>query len=184
MQAKNYYDILGSPEDASQDEIERLYKRLAFRHHPDRGGDVDYMRAINEAYQVLGNEFTRRAYDARRKRSTEKVYVAVPPLSRPLTLLPNTLFGRLIGALFILFSGILFLFFVMINYLRFMWPIVLLTVFVLLFGVLKVHEVMVFARKDLPQSHALRRYIWVQELLFWSIVAMTAYTIYILIRLM
>jgi len=184
MEAKSYYDILGSAEDASQDEIERLYKRLAMRYHPDRGGNAECMKDVNEAYRVLGNEFTRRAYDSRRKRLRQTAHVAGPPLSQPLALLPNTLFGRLMGALFILFSGILFLFFVMINYLRFMWPIVLLTVFVLLFGVLKVHEVMVFARKDLPQSHALRRYIWVQELLFWSIVAMTAYTIYILIRLM
>ena len=31
---KDYYSILGAGETASQDEIERLYKRLAKRHHP------------------------------------------------------------------------------------------------------------------------------------------------------
>jgi curved DNA-binding protein CbpA len=34
---KDYYSILGAETTASQDEIERLYKRLAKRHHPDRG---------------------------------------------------------------------------------------------------------------------------------------------------
>src|SRR5215510_5605637 len=102
MQAKNYYDILGSPEDASQDEIERLYKRLAFRHHPDRGGDANYMRTINEAYQVLGNEFTRRAYDARRSQVTHVVNAVGPPLSALPMLFPDTLFGQLMSALFVL----------------------------------------------------------------------------------
>ena len=117
MDAKNYYDILGSAEDASQDEIERLYKRLAKQHHPDRGGDAEYMKVINEAYQVLGNEFTRRAYDSRRKRANETVRAVAPPLSPPSTLLPNTVPGRLTGALFILLSGLLFLFLVRIYYL-------------------------------------------------------------------
>ncbi|MGH9904850.1 MAG: J domain-containing protein, partial [Pyrinomonadaceae bacterium] len=35
---KNYYVVLGASADDSQVEIERLYKRLARRHHPDRGG--------------------------------------------------------------------------------------------------------------------------------------------------
>ena len=37
---KDYYSILGAGETASPDEIERLYKRLAKRHHPDRGGSA------------------------------------------------------------------------------------------------------------------------------------------------
>jgi len=179
--AKNYYDILGSTEDASQDEIERLYKRLAIQHHPDRGGDSEYMKAINEAYRVLGNEFTRRAYDSRRKRTNEPVRAVVPPLSRPPTLLPNTMLGRLIGALFILFGGLLFLFLVKIYYLRFMWPIFLFAVLVVLLGVWKVHEVMIFARTKLPSSNVLHRYVWVQELGFWSVVCLGAYGIYLLV---
>jgi DnaJ-class molecular chaperone len=63
-EATNYYAILGAGENASQEELERLYKRLAMRHHPDRGGDAEYMKAINEAYRVLGNEAMRHAYDA------------------------------------------------------------------------------------------------------------------------
>ena len=89
-EATNYYAILGSSEDASQEEIERLYKRLARRHHPDRGGDAEYMKAINEAYRVLGNEATRRAYDASRNQGDETSLTITPPLSPPSSLLPNT----------------------------------------------------------------------------------------------
>ena len=77
MEAKNYYEIL-QDEDASQDEIERLYKRFVKQYHPDRGGDEEDMKAINEAYQVLGNSFTRHAYDSRRKRSYSTVIQVVP----------------------------------------------------------------------------------------------------------
>ena len=62
---KDYYSILGASRTASQDEIEQLYKRLAMRHHPDRGGDADEMKAINEAYRVLGNTASRSAYNSR-----------------------------------------------------------------------------------------------------------------------
>jgi DnaJ-domain-containing protein 1 len=43
-EGKNYYAILGSAEGASQEEIQRLYKRLEMCHHPDRGGDAKYAR--------------------------------------------------------------------------------------------------------------------------------------------
>ena len=63
---KDYYSILGVERTASQEEIERLYKRLARQHHPDLGGSMEEMKAINEAYRVLGNAATRQAYDSRR----------------------------------------------------------------------------------------------------------------------
>lgn len=182
--AKNYYAILGSAEDASQEEIERLYKRLAMRHHPDRGGNADNMKAINEAYRVLGNECTRRAYDSRRKRADDGLRPVVPPLSSATALLPDTLLGRLMGSVLILLGGLLFLFVLRIIYIRFMWPIFLLAVLVVLFGVWKVHDVMIFERNRFALSHILRRYAWVQELAFWSIVAIGAYIVYRLIYAM
>src|SRR5215211_8012045 len=151
-EARNYYEILGSAEEASQEEIERLYKRLAMRHHPDRGGDAEYMKAINEAYRVLGNEATRRAYDTTRNRGDETPVPITPPLSPPSSLLPNTLLGRLSGALFFLMGGLLFLFLIRIYYIRFMWPILVLAVLISLLGVWKVHQVMISARDDLPPS--------------------------------
>src|SRR6266851_2562156 len=98
---KDYYSILGAGDSASQDEIERLYKRLARRHHPDRGGDAEEMKAINEAYRVLGNAAARRAYDSRHQRSDDALSAVGSPLSPPSALLPDTVPGRLVGALLV-----------------------------------------------------------------------------------
>ena len=47
------YRMLGLSPSASWDEIERAYRAKAKVHHPDRGGDEDTMRALNEAYSRL-----------------------------------------------------------------------------------------------------------------------------------
>lgn len=44
------YRILGLSPSAQWEEIERAYRQKAKIHHPDRGGDEDTMRALNEAY--------------------------------------------------------------------------------------------------------------------------------------
>lgn len=132
---RDYYSILGAGETASQDEIERLYKSLARRHHPDRGGDAEEMKAINEAYGVLGDADARRAYDSRHQRSEDALRAVVPPLSPPSALLPDTLRGRLVAALFFLLAGLVSLFLVRIYYIRFMWPILLFAAFAVIFGV-------------------------------------------------
>jgi hypothetical protein len=177
---KDYYSILGATKTASQDEIEYLYKRLAMRHHPDRGGDAEEMKAINEAYRVLGNAASRRAYHSRQQRSDDPLSVVGPPLSPPSAPLPDTVPGRLVGALFFLLAGLVFLLIVRIYYIRFMWPIFLVAAFVVILGVWKVHAVMVFARKRVAASHPVRRYLWVHELAFWSMVSVGAYGIYLL----
>jgi len=180
VEAKNFYDILGASEDASPNELERLYKRLAKQHHPDRGGDAEAMKAINEAYQVLGNAFTRRAYDSRRKR-TEPMSPRITTESTRSTVIPNTVLGRFTMAIFNLMGGLLLLFVISIVYIRFMWPIFLIAVFVVLLGVWKLHEAIVFSRRALPHSHVLRRYSWAQELAFWCMVPLAAYIVYVLI---
>jgi DnaJ domain len=177
---KDYYSILGVAETASQDEIERIYKRLAMLHHPDRGGDQEEMKAINEAYRVLGNVDTRRTYDSRFHRSDDVFRAVTPPLTPPSALLPDTVPGRLLGALFVLLAGLVLLFLVRIYYIRFMWPILLVAVFVVILGVWKVHKVMVFARKSLAPSYPMRRFVWAQELAFWSIASLGAYGICLL----
>lgn len=59
----DYYDVLGVSRTASQDEIRKAYKKQSMRHHPDRGGDEDEFKKINEAYQVLSDEQKRAMYD-------------------------------------------------------------------------------------------------------------------------
>ena len=178
---EDYYATLGAEKTASQNQIERLYKRLAKQHHPDRGGDAERMKAINEAYRVLGNEDLRRSYDSQIPESVETLRSVSPPLSPPSTLLPDTVSGRLMGAALFLLAGLTFLFLVRIYYIRFMWPILLAAALVVVLGVRKLHAVMVFARKRLAPPHS-RQYVWVQELAFWFIVCGGAYGIYLLMR--
>lgn len=61
---KDYYEILGVPRNASQDEIKRAFRKKAHEYHPDKGGgNAEKFKEINQAYQVLSDEQKRKAYD-------------------------------------------------------------------------------------------------------------------------
>ncbi len=65
---KDYYKILGVPENASQEEIKKAYRKLAHQYHPDRkGGSEEKFKKINEAYQTLSDPEKRARYDAMRR---------------------------------------------------------------------------------------------------------------------
>lgn len=59
----NYYSILGIDRNASQDDIKKAYRKLAMKHHPDKGGDESKFKEIEEAYRILGNPQARAEYD-------------------------------------------------------------------------------------------------------------------------
>ena len=64
---RDFYEILGVPRTATQDEIQRAYRKLARQHHPDVNKDPiaeDRFKEISEAYHVLSDPQTRRRYDA------------------------------------------------------------------------------------------------------------------------
>lgn len=63
MANKDYYEILGVSRSASQDEIKAAFRKKAMEHHPDRGGNAEKFKEVNEAYQALGNPETRAQYD-------------------------------------------------------------------------------------------------------------------------
>src|SRR6267143_1381084 len=103
---KDYYQVLGADESASRHDIERLYKRLASRRHPDRGGSEEEMKSLNEAYGVLKDEAARRDYDTRRYRPPE---VRSVPQSSPAASEVG-MFGQGLSALLCLFLGLFLLF--------------------------------------------------------------------------
>ena len=59
----DYYEVLGVPKGASQDEIKKAFHKLAHKYHPDKGGDEKKFKEINEAYQVLSDKNKRSQYD-------------------------------------------------------------------------------------------------------------------------
>jgi curved DNA-binding protein len=64
---KNYYDVLGVSEDASNEQIKKAFKEIAKKEHPDRGGDEAKFKEANEAYDTLKDSQKRHDYDTMRK---------------------------------------------------------------------------------------------------------------------
>lgn len=67
MSQRDYYEVLGVSRDASEDEIKKAYRKLAFQYHPDRNpGDSeaeDKFKEAAEAYEVLSNAQKRAQFD-------------------------------------------------------------------------------------------------------------------------
>jgi curved DNA-binding protein len=59
----DHYQTLGVGRNATADEIKQAYRRMAARHHPDRGGDTSAFQNIEQAYRVLSDPQARAQYD-------------------------------------------------------------------------------------------------------------------------
>ncbi len=62
--AKNYYETLGIDKKATKDDVKKAFRKLAQKHHPDKGGDEAKFKEITEAYSILSDEKKRREYDS------------------------------------------------------------------------------------------------------------------------
>jgi len=60
----DYYEVLGVAHNASEDDIEKAYRALIRKHHPDMGGDTATAQLINEAHDALSKPGKRARYDA------------------------------------------------------------------------------------------------------------------------
>lgn len=173
---KDYYSILGAEEDASQSDIERLYKRLAVRHHPDRGGDEEEMKSLNEAYGVLRDETSRRAYNAeRRKPDDESVFA--PHTSPPAEV--DVFTGQWAGAVLFIASGLALVLLVRFQWIWFLWPLAILAVFLIVGGVLMAHGAM----KRVGSERAVSRgwFGVTLEVAFWAGVVVGGYGVYLVL---
>jgi molecular chaperone DnaJ len=66
MAQRDYYEVLGVPKDASQDDLKQAFRRLARQYHPDvnKAADAEErFKEINEAFAVLSDDEKRAAYD-------------------------------------------------------------------------------------------------------------------------
>ena len=80
---KDYYQTLGVPENADDEEIRKAFRKLAFQYHPDKniGHEKEAeakFKDINEAYGVLSDSVKRQQYDAARKSGIDAANFGTP----------------------------------------------------------------------------------------------------------
>ncbi|HEY8411420.1 MAG TPA: J domain-containing protein [Pyrinomonadaceae bacterium] len=179
---KDYYGVLGVDKEASRNEIDRQYKRQAAKHHPDRGGSEEQMKSLNEAYGVLKDSTARRAYDdsqttTAHSRTTGSGLSDFVPVSSPPARDIGAL-GQCLNAGLCLAAGLFLLLLVRTQWMWFLWPLAILAVFVVAFGVLMARSAMVAMNESLPKTNRLKRHTKLQEIAFWTVIVSTGYGLY------
>mmetsp|Transcript_9810 Transcript_9810/g.27919 ORF Transcript_9810/g.27919 Transcript_9810/m.27919 type:complete len:418 (+) Transcript_9810:145-1398(+) len=57
------YEVLGVDKGADEKEIKKAYRKMAVKHHPDKGGDEHFFKEVNAAYEILSDPKKREVYD-------------------------------------------------------------------------------------------------------------------------
>ncbi len=81
----DYYEDLQISPNADLETIERIYRLLAKRYHPDnkKTGNIDKFESINEAHQVLSNPIKRAAYDVSYEQKKIHQWQIISEISSP-----------------------------------------------------------------------------------------------------
>ncbi len=178
--SKDYYSILGAGVDASASDIERLYKRKAVEHHPDRGGDEEEMKSLNEAYGVLKDERARRAYDAERRVDVTDAGAAAarPDTSPPLQVEASAV--QSLGAILFIGAGLVLALLVRFQWIWFLWPLAILALALVVVGILMAHGAI---RRLEDRRRIAHSWFGVTlEVMFWAILVCGGYGIYLVLR--
>jgi len=178
---KDYYGVLGVDKDASQVDIERQYKREAAKHHPDRGGSEERMKSLNEAYGVLKDKTLRTSYDATRPRRATARHGFTPVATAPAR--DVGVLGHCLSAGLCLIAGVFLLLLVRFQWIFFLWPLGLLALLVLGFGVLLARSAMVAVNDSLPMTSRFKRHTKIQEVAFWTAIVSGGYGLYVVMTL-
>lgn len=59
----DYYSTLGLKRGASENDIKKAYRKMAMKHHPDRGGDEKKFKEVEEAYRTLSDPQKKQMFD-------------------------------------------------------------------------------------------------------------------------
>ena len=67
MAERDYYEVLGVARNSSQADIKKAYRKAAVQYHPDKNPDdpkaEEKFKELGQAYEVIGDEDKRAAYD-------------------------------------------------------------------------------------------------------------------------
>ena len=86
---KDYYYFLGVTPDASEEDIKKAYRKLSVKYHPDKNENDDFFsnrfREMQEAYELLSNPKTRKAYDDQLESHQKNFRYNAPPFIKTFT---------------------------------------------------------------------------------------------------
>lgn len=125
---------------------------------------------------MLKNTETRREYDAQRGKPSVAFVAASTPTAHDVGLL-----GQGLSAFFCLLVGLFLLILVRSQWIWFLWPLAILAVLVIMFGVVMARGTMRAVNASLPTSNRFRRHTRVHEIIFWSIAIVIGYGVYLLL---
>lgn len=69
---EEFYKVLGVSKDDTPSQIKKAYRKLALKHHPDKGGDPELFKTMTVAYEVLSDSEKREIYDKYGKEGLEQ----------------------------------------------------------------------------------------------------------------